>query len=93
MINLLQNLQSLEVAYGQIAVCSLGQGGYIYKTSTGRYFVIDPYLTDFCEHRTGFSFKRLMPSLIEPAELEKLLLAAYLLTHLKTISMLNACKR
>lgn len=81
MINLLQKLQSLEVKSNHMAVCSLGQAGYIYKTSKDQYIVIDPYLTDFCEHRIGLAFKRLMPALIEPAELEKLPLAAYLLTH------------
>jgi L-ascorbate 6-phosphate lactonase len=81
MINLLEKLQSLEVKTNHIAVCSLGQAGYIYKTSANQYIAIDPYLTDFCEHTIGLAFKRLMPALIEPAELEALPLSAYLLTH------------
>jgi L-ascorbate 6-phosphate lactonase len=81
MINLLQKLQSLDVESNHIAVCSLGQAGYIYKTSKDQYIVIDPYLTDFCEHRIGLAFKRIMPSLIDPSELEALPLTAYLMTH------------
>ncbi|QGQ94290.1 MBL fold metallo-hydrolase [Paenibacillus psychroresistens] len=81
MINLLDNLRSVAVEPNHLAVCSLGQAGYIYKTSEGQYIVIDPYLTDFCEHRIGLAFKRLMPALIDPAELEALPLTAYLMTH------------
>jgi L-ascorbate 6-phosphate lactonase len=81
MINLRHKLRSLTVQSNQFAVCSLGQAGYIFKTSSDKYIVIDPYLTDFCEHRIGLEFKRLMPSIIEPHELEALPISAYLLTH------------
>jgi len=81
MINLLNNLRSATVKSKQMAVCSLGQASYIYKTSADQYIVIDPYLTDFCEHQIGKAFKRLMPSLLDPEELEALPISAYLLTH------------
>jgi L-ascorbate 6-phosphate lactonase len=81
MINLLHKLQSTEVSSDQIAVCSLGQAGYIYKISSEIYVTIDPYLTNYCEHRIGLSFKRHFPSLLDPKELEALPLSAYLLTH------------
>ncbi|OCT15429.1 hypothetical protein A8709_15220 [Paenibacillus pectinilyticus] len=81
MIDLLKSLREVVVQPGQLAVCSLGQAGFIYKTESGRYIVIDPYLSDYCEHRIGREFKRLMPSLLTPQELEALPIAAYLLTH------------
>lgn len=81
MINLLQQLRDTVVEPGRIAVCSLGQAGYVYKRSTGHYVLIDPYVTDSCFRRVGPTFKRLMPSLVTPEELNALPINAYLMTH------------
>ncbi|MFC5406230.1 MBL fold metallo-hydrolase [Cohnella soli] len=81
MINLLQKLRDTEVEPGRVAVCSLGQAGFIYKRSNGDYVLIDPYVTDSCATKLGRHFQRIMPSLIDPEELNDLPISAYLITH------------
>jgi len=80
-MDLVQKLRNTRVAPGQIAVCPLGQAGFIYKTASERCLVIDPYLTDYCEHKYGPGFKRMLPALMTPEQLGELPLAAYLITH------------
>lgn len=46
----------------------LGQAGFVVKTHTGKIFAIDLYLSDCGERKYGF--KRLMPKLLEPNEIE-----------------------
>lgn len=75
------NLKRQEVGPREAAVCFLGQSGFIYKFGDGQYAVIDPYLSNLCEEKIGLKFKRLMPALVGPDELDRLELAAYLLTH------------
>lgn len=58
------------------AICFLGQAGFILKTVSGAMIAIDPYLSNCCERLYGY--KRLMPYLMEPAELA---FDAILITH------------
>ncbi|GGD93550.1 MBL fold metallo-hydrolase [Paenibacillus nasutitermitis] len=81
MTSLLHELQDTAVAPGSIAVWSLGQAGYACKLPSGQVVLIDPYITDYSARRLGHEFKRLMPSVITPEELDRLPIAAYLLTH------------
>jgi L-ascorbate 6-phosphate lactonase len=77
----MHDLKKRTVEPGSIAICSLGQAGYVYKFSQERYMLIDPYVTDSCEKRIGSNFKRLMPSIVSPEELDTLPITAYLITH------------
>ncbi|GBF75695.1 hypothetical protein PA598K_04117 [Paenibacillus sp. 598K] len=78
---LYEQLHSVTPPVGAIAVWSLGQAGYAYKLPCRRVVLIDPYVTDYAEQVLGQDFKRLTPSIIAPAELARLPIAAYLLTH------------
>ncbi len=68
-----QRVQSIQVPEGRLAIFWLGQAGFVYKTPAGRVIYIDPYLSD-CVHRLlhseRYGFKRIMPTLIEPDEVE-----------------------
>jgi L-ascorbate 6-phosphate lactonase len=79
--SLFRQMQDTRVEPGTIAVWSLGQAGYIYKLPSGQSVLIDPYVTDYASRKLGANFKRLMPSLIDPWELNWLDIAAYLITH------------
>jgi len=56
-----------NVPSGNLGVFFLGQAGVLLKTSEGKLFAIDPYLSNCCERY--FGFKRLMPRILEPSEL------------------------
>jgi len=66
-------LQSTQVPPGNLAIFWLGQAGFVYKTPGGKVIYIDPYLSD-CAHRLfgdlHFGFKRIMPTLIEPEDVQ-----------------------
>lgn len=81
MTDLAQKLRHTAVAPGNLAVCPLGQAGFLLKTGGDSYIAIDPYLTDYCEHKLGGDFKRLGRPVLTPEQLGELPLAAYLLTH------------
>ncbi|MCQ6557429.1 MBL fold metallo-hydrolase [Paenibacillus mendelii] len=78
---LLTKLQQLQVDEGSVAICFLGQAGFLFKSASEQYVIIDPYFSNVCEERIGPAFKRLMPSLIDPEQVDELKLAAYLMTH------------
>ncbi len=61
-------IQKLSVPQGQLGVIFMGQAGYILKAPTGEIMGIDLYLSNCCERY--FGFKRLMPQLLLPGELE-----------------------
>lgn len=75
--NLHQTLRRVSVAPDELAVCWLGQAGFLLKDSEGNRLVIDPYLTNCGERIRGF--KRLSPILLAPEELE---VDYYVVTHL-----------
>lgn len=68
----MKRILDFKVPSQKTALWTLGQNGYILKTSTGRILVIDPYLTDFCasgrtkEHQER---SRFLPVFIEPEDL------------------------
>lgn len=64
---LLEKTSRLVLGKGEIAVIWLGQAGFMFKDRTGTVVTVDPYLTDSCERIVGF--KRLMPGILEPDEL------------------------
>ena len=61
-------IASASVKKGEIALFWLGQAGFIIKDSKDRVIAIDPYLSDCCER--AFGFKRIMPKLITPYDLD-----------------------
>ncbi|MFD0714702.1 MBL fold metallo-hydrolase [Paenibacillus sp. GCM10027626] len=81
MAGTVRQIDEAAVGNGQIAVQWLGQAGYFLKSHLGKYIVIDPYLSDLCEHNHGPMFKRLMPAPMTPDDIDRLNPAAYLLTH------------
>jgi L-ascorbate 6-phosphate lactonase len=83
-MNALQTLQSIRLQDKQMAVSWLGQAGFLFRTASERYAVIDPYLSNYCEETLGPAFKRLMPTVLQPEELDQLSvegLDAYIMTH------------
>jgi L-ascorbate 6-phosphate lactonase len=73
MQNLAMMIQETRVDSGSLAIFWLAQAGFVFKTSTGKIIYTDPYLTDYVQRvlpEYGFGFKRLMPKLIEPEEVE-----------------------
>jgi L-ascorbate 6-phosphate lactonase len=58
-------------AAGQTHLFSVGQAGYIIKSASGQLLGIDLYLSDCVERaERNMGFKRLLPKLLEPDELE-----------------------
>lgn len=77
----LQALQQIDLQEGEMALVWLGQAGFLFRTATERYTIIDPYLSNYCEDTLGPDFKRLMPSVLDPQEFDQLNLDAYIMTH------------
>lgn len=77
MIDLAKEIRDTQVAQGELAVCWLGQAGFLLKDDTGFQVVIDPYLTNCGEEIR--SFKRMTPMLLSPEELEP---DYYITTHI-----------
>ena len=65
-MNLAEEIRSTIVSPGELAICWLGQAGFLMKDHQGIVLTIDPYLTDCGERLRGF--KRLTPMLLDPAE-------------------------
>ena len=66
MSKLAERITRLQVATDEVAVFSLGQAGFVFKTAGGQIIYVDPYLSDAAERLHGF--RRLMPSPIRPEE-------------------------
>jgi len=81
MKTLFAKLQAVELQDGEIAMAWLGQSGYLFKIFPEDVWIIDPYLSDYCEQQLGLSFKRLMPAPITADELDHLGLSGYIMTH------------
>jgi len=65
---------SIHPKDGEIALFWLGQAGFVIKDGEGRLIAVDPYLTDCVER--AFGFKRMIPKIIAPYELEPDILIA-----------------
>ena len=66
-------IQDTRVDAGHIAVFWLAQAGFVFKTPGGKIIYTDPYLTDYVQRSLpeyGLGFKRIMPKIIEPAEVD-----------------------
>ena len=75
-MNLLQELKTVNVLPGQIAVCWLGQAGFLIRSNKGEILALDIYLSDLAEKQDGN--KLLTPSLIQANELEaRVILASH----------------
>lgn len=68
MIEFVEKIHALPVPQGGVGVIFLGQAGFLLKSPEGTLLAIDPYLSNCCERY--FGFKRLMPQLLLPGELE-----------------------
>lgn len=68
MNNFANEIKGATVNAGELGVFFLGQAGFVFKTSNGKLFCIDPYLSDCCNRY--FGFKRLMPYILSPYELK-----------------------
>lgn len=68
MIEFVEKVHALQVPQGSVGVIFLGQAGFLLKSPEGRLMAIDPYLSNCCERY--FGFKRLLPQLLLPGELE-----------------------
>lgn len=62
------NIKSQYIASGKLGVYFLGQAGFVFKGDSGKLLCIDPYLSDCCNRY--FGFKRLMPYVLRPDELD-----------------------
>ena len=70
MIHLADDIRCLAVGAGQVGLFWLGQAGFVLKTPAGQRIYIDAYLSDSVERKFGPSWKRVMPSLLSPDEVE-----------------------
>lgn len=68
MENFANQIRSFCVPRGSVGVFFLGQAGFAFKTPGGQLIALDPYLSNCCERYVGF--KRLMPCILEPGEVE-----------------------
>lgn len=65
---LAQRIRDTEVAPGSLALWYLAQAGFCLKTSRGTRVYLDPYLSDCCFRM--FGFKRMIPAVLAPEEVE-----------------------
>lgn len=73
MKSLARRIQETQVKAGNVAIFWLAQAGFVFKTPGGKVIYTDPYLTDYLQRslpESGQGFKRIMPKLIEPAEVD-----------------------
>ena len=63
-----QSVLNTQVPAKAAGVFFLGQAGFVFKTPAGQLIALDPYLSDCCYRH--FGFKRLMPYILEPRELD-----------------------
>lgn len=66
-MNLAEEIRDVQVRQGQLAICWLGQAGFLLKDSGDNVLILDPYLTNCGERIRGF--KRLSPMLLQPEDL------------------------
>lgn len=76
-MNLAEEIRSTKVAPEELAICWLGQAGFLLKDHRGAVLTIDPYLTDCGARIRGF--KRLTPMLLAPEEMRP---DYHIITHL-----------
>ena len=76
-MSLIQDIRNAVVEQGELAVCWLGQAGFVVKSSMGKMLTIDPYLTDCGWKIRGF--KRISALLVDPAEFSP---DYYIATHI-----------
>ena len=67
MTSFMETVQAMPVKKGSLGVFFLGQAGFLLKLSSGKLLAVDPYLSNCCER--FFGFKRLMPRILEPAQI------------------------
>ena len=80
-MRIIKRIEQKKIDLNEIQITFLGQSGYIIKTKNAILY-IDPYLTDYIEHREGLNeniMQRNYPSLINPEEIN--ILDAILCTH------------
>ncbi|MEI6901480.1 MAG: hypothetical protein WCL00_16515 [Bacteroidota bacterium] len=75
-MKLIEKINDLQVNGGHIALFYLGQAGICIKTSDKKLIIVDAYLSDAYERL--FSFKRMIPHVLEAEELDADL---YVSTH------------
>ncbi len=75
-MNLITKIKNKPLADNQLAICWLGQAGFLLADKKGHILAIDPYLTHCAERIKGFI--RIAPILIEP---EELIIDACLISH------------
>jgi L-ascorbate 6-phosphate lactonase len=66
-------IKNTHVPPNNLAIFWLGQAGFIFKSASGKIIYIDPYLTEYVQRALpeyGNGFKRLMPKLIEPEQVD-----------------------
>ncbi len=62
------DIRNMQVEKGSVGVFWAGQAGFILKTAENELIGIDLYLSDCCNRY--FGFKRILPYLLEPHDLE-----------------------
>ena len=75
-MDLATKIRDTRVRENELAICWVGQAGFVLKDSEGRQLAIDLYLTDCGERKRGF--KRISPKLLSPTEIDP---NYYLITH------------
>lgn len=70
MIDLAQRIRAMTVPERHVAMFWLGQSGFVFKTAAGKVIFVDAYLSNSVERKFGPTWKRILPSLMEPAEVE-----------------------
>lgn len=73
MLDLIKNIRETVVNPGEVAIFWLAQAGFVFKNAAGKIIYTDPYLTDYVQRALpefGMGFKRIMPKLIDPQEIE-----------------------
>ena len=73
-MNFATKILTSPIAGGSVGVFALGQAGFVIKTDEGKLIALDPYLSNCCERY--FGFKRLMPYVLDPLDIEFDLLIA-----------------
>ena len=68
MDNFARQVETAVIPAGQAGVFFLGQAGFVFKTPAGKLIALDPYLSDCCNRH--FGFKRLMPYILDPKDLD-----------------------
>jgi L-ascorbate 6-phosphate lactonase len=61
-------IRETQVAAGRLAIFSLAQAGFCFKTTAGVVVAVDPYPSDACNRL--FGFRRMIPAVIAAQELD-----------------------